>query len=84
MATETVATKTSSTEQSAGPWGSSLDKLKEWDPAKGAQLLLRVGMNPWTSGVLPRKEVELISLALNCSCTTRDEEGDPLPGGRRA
>ena len=36
------------------PWGSSLDKLKEWDP-KGADLLLRVGRNKWTSGVLPRK-----------------------------
>ena len=74
MATETVATKASSTAQSAGPWGSSLDKLKEWDP-KGAELLLRVGTNPWTSGVLPRKEVELIYLALNCSCTNLDEEG---------
>ncbi len=56
------------------PWGSSLDKLKEWDP-KGAELLLRVGTNPWTSGVLPRKEVELISLALYCSCTNLDEVG---------
>ena len=74
MATETVTTKASSTTQSAGPWGSSLDKLKEWDP-KGAELLLRVGMDPWTSGVLPRKEVELIYLALNCSCTNLDEEG---------
>ena len=74
MATDTVATKASSTTQSAGPWGSSLDKLKEWDP-KGAELLLRVGMNPWISGVLPRKEVELIFLALNCSCTNLDEEG---------
>src|SRR5271156_475329 len=71
MATETVATKASST-QSAGPWGSSLDKLKEWDP-KGAELLLRVGSNPWNSGILPRKEVELISLALHCSCTNLDE-----------
>ena len=38
-------------------------------------MLLRVGTNPWTSGVLPRKEVELISLALNCSCTNLDEAG---------
>ena len=51
------------TEQQVNPWGSSLDKLKEWDP-KGAELLLRVGTSPWTSGVLPHKEVELISLAL--------------------
>src|SRR5271155_5192738 len=74
MATETVATKASLTTQSAGPWGSSLDKLKEWDP-KGSELLLRVGMDPWKSGVLPLKEVELISLALYCSCTNLDETG---------
>ncbi len=46
MATTNVATKTPLTEQPADPWGSSLDKLKEWDP-KGAELLLRVGTNPW-------------------------------------
>ena len=56
------------------PWGSSLDKLKEWDP-QGAELLLRLGTNPWNSGVLPRKEVELISLALHCACTNLDETG---------
>ena len=61
-------------DRETNPWGSSLDKLKEWDP-KGAELLLRVGTNPWTSGVLPRKEVELIYLALNCSCTNLDEAG---------
>jgi alkylhydroperoxidase/carboxymuconolactone decarboxylase family protein YurZ len=74
MATENVAMKPSLAEQPVNPWGSSLDKLKEWDP-KGANLLLRVGTNPWTSGVLPRKEVELIYLALNCSCTNLDEAG---------
>jgi alkylhydroperoxidase/carboxymuconolactone decarboxylase family protein YurZ len=74
MATVSEATKASSMEQPADPWGPSLDKLREWDP-KGAELLLRVGTNPWTSGVLPRKEVELIYLALNCSCTNLDEEG---------
>ena len=56
------------------PWGSSLDKLKEWDPP-GAELLLRLGTNPWNSGVLPRKEVELISLALHSACTNLDEAG---------
>jgi alkylhydroperoxidase/carboxymuconolactone decarboxylase family protein YurZ len=74
MSTQAGAAKVSATDQSAGPWGSSLDKLKEWDP-KGAELLLRVGMNPWSSGVLPLKEVELIFLALNCSCTNLDEAG---------
>jgi alkylhydroperoxidase/carboxymuconolactone decarboxylase family protein YurZ len=56
------------------PWGSSLDRLKEWDPG-GAALLVRMGASPWNTGVLPRKEVELIALALYCSCTTRDDSG---------
>jgi alkylhydroperoxidase/carboxymuconolactone decarboxylase family protein YurZ len=72
MTTKNTATKTSAPNQPGNPWGSSLDKLKEWDP-KGAQLLLEVGTNPWTSGVLPRKEVELISLALHSACTSLDE-----------
>jgi len=74
MTIKTAATKASATDQVTNPWGSSLDKLIEWDP-KGAELLLQVGTNPWTSGVLPRKEVELIYLALNCACTNLDEEG---------
>jgi alkylhydroperoxidase/carboxymuconolactone decarboxylase family protein YurZ len=48
--------------------------MKEWDP-KGADLLLQFGMDPWTSGVLPPKEVELISLALYCSCRNLVETG---------
>ena len=53
--------------QPINPWGSSLDKLREWDPV-GAELLMRVATSPWNSGVLPRKEVELISVALHCAC----------------
>ena len=74
MSTQAEAVKTPAPDGSVTPWGSSLDKLREWDP-HGAGLLLRVGANPWNSGVLPLKEVELISLALNCSCTNLDEEG---------
>jgi alkylhydroperoxidase/carboxymuconolactone decarboxylase family protein YurZ len=74
MATKGGGTTASPSDQLANPWGSSLDKLREWDP-KGAELLLRVGTNPWTSGVLPRKEVELLFLALNCACTNLDEAG---------
>jgi alkylhydroperoxidase/carboxymuconolactone decarboxylase family protein YurZ len=51
-----------------------LEILSEWDPS-GAELLLRVGMSPWTSGVLPLKEVELIAIALRCACTNLDETG---------
>ena len=31
--------------------------------------------DPWTSGVLPRKDVELISLAVNAACTNLSAEG---------
>ena len=74
MAIKSGTMKASETDRPTNPWGSSLDKFKEWDP-KGGETLLRVGTNPWTSGVLPRKEVELISLALNCACTNLDEAG---------
>ncbi len=73
MATKSAA-KASKENSRPNPWGASLDKMKEWDP-KGTELLLQVATNPWTSGVLPRKEVELISLALGCACTNLDEEG---------
>lgn len=56
------------------PWQSSIDTLRAWDP-QGAELLSRMGTNPWRSGVLPRKEVELISLALHCACTNLNEAG---------
>lgn len=69
-----MAVVTTKEESEINPWGSSLDKFKEWDP-KGARLLLRVGTYPWKSGVLPRKEVELISLALHCACTNLNEAG---------
>ena len=62
------------TKHEANPWGASLDKLKEWD-AKGAELLLRMGTSPWTSGVLPRKEVELITVGLHSACTNLDKAG---------
>ncbi len=74
MPTKGESTRPFAPDQRPDPWGSSLNKLKEWDPT-GAELLLRVGTNPWTSGVLSRKEVELIFLALHCSCTNLDEAG---------
>ena len=35
----------------------------------------RCPTDPWTSGVLPRKDVELISLAVNAACTNLSAEG---------
>ena len=57
-----------------GPWDAALDQLREWDP-EWAAACARMSTNPWTSGVLPRKLVELISLALNAACTNLNPEG---------
>src|SRR5271167_1535107 len=57
-----------------GPWDAALDKLREWDP-DWAETCVKMTTNPWTSGVLPRKTVELISLALNAACTNLNPDG---------
>jgi alkylhydroperoxidase/carboxymuconolactone decarboxylase family protein YurZ len=60
--------------QSTGPWDSALDRLREWDP-KWAEVCVRMTTNPWESGILPRKLVELISVALNAACTNLNPDG---------
>ena len=56
---------------STGPWdNSALATLREWDSVWAGQTL-EFANQPWTDGVLPRKEVELISLAVSAACTTR-------------
>jgi alkylhydroperoxidase/carboxymuconolactone decarboxylase family protein YurZ len=57
-----------------GPWESSVDQLGEWDP-KWADACVKMSTNPWTGGVLTRKLVELISLALNAACTNLNPDG---------
>ena len=58
-----------------GPWdASALTQLREWDMAWADQSL-KMFSNPWTNGVLPRKTVELISLAWNSACTNLNAEG---------
>ena len=49
-----------------GPWDAALDTLRTWDP-QWAEACAKMSTNPWTSGVLPRKLVELISVALNAA-----------------
>lgn len=59
----------------AGPWDNpALATLREWDPIWAGQCL-KFCDDPWTSGVLPRKDVELISLAVNAACTNLSEGG---------
>lgn len=57
-----------------GPWDPALDKLREWDP-NWAETCAKMSMNPWTKGVLPRKTIELISLALSAACTNLNPDG---------
>jgi alkylhydroperoxidase/carboxymuconolactone decarboxylase family protein YurZ len=58
----------------AGPWDAALAQLREWDPA-WADACARMTTNPWNSNILPRKTVELISLAINAACTNQNPDG---------
>jgi alkylhydroperoxidase/carboxymuconolactone decarboxylase family protein YurZ len=58
-----------------GPWDwPSLTVLRGWDPV-WAEMCVTVSTNPWKGGVLPLKEVELISLAVNAACTNLNGPG---------
>lgn len=58
-----------------GPWNdAALEQLRDWDPT-WAEQCLQMAASPWTSGVLPRKDVELISIAVNAACTNLNEDG---------
>ncbi|HEY6397525.1 MAG TPA: carboxymuconolactone decarboxylase family protein [Solirubrobacteraceae bacterium] len=57
-----------------GAWSSALDKFAEWDP-DWTERCARMANNPWTTGVLPLKWIELICVALNAACTHRNEPG---------
>src|SRR4249919_147280 len=62
-------------EQEAGPWeNDSLAQLREWDPIWAGQCL-SMSDDPWTSGILPRKDIELISIAVNAACTNLSADG---------
>src|SRR5271166_3012802 len=75
---------TTDQQQETGPWDAALGQLRDWDP-KWAETCMNMSTNPWTSGVLPRKTVELISVALNVACTSLNADGTPkkaIPWGR--
>ncbi len=57
-----------------GPWSSALDTLRTWEPSWSAICATMTG-NPWESGVLPRKFIELVGVALNAACTNLDPDG---------
>ena len=65
----------SANDRSTGPWDNpALTKLREWEPA-WAEQCLKMSQDPWTSGILPRKDVELISLAVSAACTNLSADG---------
>ncbi len=57
-----------------GPWDDALEQLREWDPG-WADTSVKMSTNPWTSGVLPQKFVELVGVALNAACTNLNPDG---------
>ncbi len=57
-----------------GAWSSALERFAEWDP-DWTERCARMTNNPWTTGVLPVKWIELICIALNAVCTHRNEPG---------
>ncbi len=62
------------TEPQTGPWDDALLQLREWEPGF-AETCALMATNPWRSGVLSRKLVELISVALNAACTNLNADG---------
>jgi alkylhydroperoxidase/carboxymuconolactone decarboxylase family protein YurZ len=68
--------KTSVVQQqhTTGPWDPALALLREWEPA-WAETCVTMTTNPWTSGVLSRKFIELVSVGLNAACTNLNPDG---------
>ena len=60
--------------QVTGPWDPAVDQLRAWDP-KWADACVKMTTNPWTSGILPRKFIELVSVAVNVACTNLNRDG---------
>lgn len=63
------------TGKTLGPWNpDTLEKLHEWDP-QWTEMCARMTTNPWKNGILSRRLVELIGVALNAACTNLNAEG---------
>ena len=52
-------------------WAAALDQLRQWDP-QWAESSAKASTNPWISGVLPLKTLELVSVGLNVSARNPD------------
>src|SRR6185437_4595856 len=74
MSIEEIARISSALDHSTGPWNACMEQLREWD-SDWAEKCFKMTTNPWKKMVLPRKTLELISLALNAACTNLNSEG---------
>lgn len=70
----TVPTPTIDALRARGAWSAALDSFAETDP-DWTERCARMTNNPWTTGVLPVKWIELICIALNAACTHRNQPG---------
>jgi len=57
-----------------GPWDRAVKQLQQWDPGWTAACE-KMTTNPWSIGVLPRKFIELVGVALNAACTNLNPDG---------
>lgn len=72
--TSASATPTVDRLRETGVWNPALDLFHERDP-DWTERCARMASNPWTTGVLPVKWIELICIALDAACTHRNESG---------
>lgn len=63
----------SAADPTMGPWNESLAILAEWDPV-WADTINKMMADPWKSGILPPKFIELVCVALSAACTSLDVE----------
>lgn len=70
----TVPTPTIDDLRARGAWNPALDTFAESDP-DWTERCARMSNNPWATGALPVKWIELICIALNAACTHRNEAG---------
>ena len=62
-------------EKAGGPWDdTALARLRDWD-SSWATICTAMTDDPWQDGVLERRFVELVGVALNAACTNLNPDG---------
>lgn len=75
MTSSTTTVSDAIDDQKTGPWDTSaIALLREWDP-EWAAACNKMCKDPWSSGVLSQKLVELIGVAINAAYTNLNPDG---------